>query len=57
LLGDSVKTKAARTREIGDIGNVIIRRGIVRAADTRNAAAWAYPFGIAGFDPDKVKEK
>jgi catechol 2,3-dioxygenase-like lactoylglutathione lyase family enzyme len=48
------------TCEIGDIGNVIIRRGN-RAGQpvpaTRRASMGHISFGIAGFDPDKVKEE
>ena len=48
------------TCEIGDIGNVIIRRGNRAgqpAPATRRASMGHISFGIAAFDPDQVKEE
>jgi catechol 2,3-dioxygenase-like lactoylglutathione lyase family enzyme len=48
------------TCEIGDIGNIIIRRGTrpgQPAPTARRASMGHISFGIAAFDPDKVKEE
>lgn len=42
--------------QIGDIGNIIIRRGnIIPGSPPRPASIGHISFGIAGFDPDAVK--
>lgn len=48
------------TMEIGDVGGIIVRRGIrpgQPAPAQRRASMGHISFGIASFDPDKVKEE